>query len=84
MALVAQLEQALDLDEEVEDSPERQFEIDNESKGSESLDHEKAVVAAEEDSFTEITEPIKNPKIIQEDEIKGNNDVQVKGIKSTP
>ena len=73
----------------MEDSPERQFEIDNESKGSESLDHEKAMIteeeaaiAAEEDSFTEITEPRNNPKIIEEDGVKSNFDLQGKAIKS--
>ena len=57
MALLAQLERALDQDEEeLEDSPIRQFEIDNDDS-KESLDQndalEKAQVAELEDSFTE-------------------------------
>ena len=58
MALLDQLERALDQDEEeLEDSPIRQFEIDHDDS-KESLDQnhdalEKAQVAELEDSFTE-------------------------------
>ena len=84
MALLAQLERALDQDEEeLEDSPIRQFEIEDHDSKEVSMievidEHDTEAhqeVLKREGSFTEQTEQRNNAKIIQEEGHVSNHDL---------
>jgi len=65
----------------LEDSPIHQFEIENDSKDSIIDDAEIAMLAAEEDSFTENTEIRNTAKVIQEEGHLSNHDLHGKETK---